>query len=609
MKGKKITPFEIKKIESLKGFIGLAVDLITVDEKYQSIMEYLLGQVIVTNDLTSAGEVAKTSGYHYRIVTLDGDVVNAGGSMTGGSIQKKSMNLLSRQREIEELAEQIQNIQQELDQRNVYLEKIKLNEQTVIESIETFRLDGERYRSKEQELKAKWSQYNYELKNLKDRQFVLQQEIESMQEEWNRWVEKEDQIVIQLKDKEQKEKTLKEKIEKAESTRQQDLSIKDQSNQKITQLKVELARIQEQRDGIEHLVKRFEADQNEVIQSIEDNQQILVELEDGLGNDQNQEDDLIQEIHRLRSQKEDFQKILNDQRRSRVNVLQKMESQELESKEVRKQLKIIELQLHQSEVKLSRLDVSLENLLSQLTQEYEMSYEWAKNHVQPVDNIEKEKNEVKQLKEKVQQLGEVNLGSIEEFDRISERYHFLSTQKQDLVEAKQTLYQVIAEMDQEMSIRFKEHFDAIREQFQIVFVKLFGGGRADLFLTNPENILETGIEIVAQPPGKKLQNLALLSGGEKALTAITLLFAILQIKPVPFCVLDEVEAALDEANVTRFAQYLREYSMDTQFIVVTHRKGTMEEADVLYGVTMQESGVSRLVSVKLEENTRAMLLA
>jgi len=609
MKGKKISQFELKKIESIKGFIGIAADLIHSDEKYQSIREYLLGQVIVSSDLTAAGEIAKIVGYHYRIVTLDGDIVNAGGSMTGGSIQKKNTNLLSRQREIEELTEQMKIIQSELEQKNVYLEKSKIKEKSIAESIETIRLEGEQQRNKEQELKTKWGQYNYEVKNLKERQFVLQQEIDSMQQEWNSWVESEQRIVTQLKEKEQQEIELKAEIEKAESIRQQDQSIKEESSQKITQLKVELARVQEQRDGISHLVKRLEDDQNEVIQSIEQNQEILVELEDGLGHDQTHEDDLIQEIQRLRDEKEDLQRILNNQRKSRVKVLHEMESQEIEAKEIRKQLKFIEQQLHQVEVKLSRLDVSLENLLSQLAQEYEMSYEWAKDHVQHIENIEQIKNEVKQLKEKIQQLGEVNLGAIEEFERISERYYFLSNQKQDLVEAKQILYQVIAEMDLEMSSRFKEHFDAIREQFQIVFVKLFGGGRADLVITNPENLLETGIEIVAQPPGKKLQNLALLSGGEKALTAITLLFAILQIKPVPFCVLDEVEAALDEANVTRFAQYLKEYSTDTQFIVVTHRKGTMEEADVLYGVTMQESGVSRLVSVKLEENSRKMQLA
>ncbi|MNM61203.1 Chromosome partition protein Smc [compost metagenome] len=225
----------------------------------------------------------------------------------------------------------------------------------------------------------------------------------------------------------------------------------------------------------------------------------------------------------------------------------------------------------------------------------------AKQRYAVPEDVPQTQTEVKELKRQITLLGDVNLGAIEEYNRVSERYQFLSEQKDDLVEAKTTLYQVIREMDEEMSKRFKTTFDAIRREFVIVFSKLFGGGRADLILVDPDNLLDTGIDVVAQPPGKKLQNLQLLSGGERALTAMALLFAILQVKPVPFCVLDEVEAALDEANVARFAQYLREFSEQTQFIVVTHRKGTMEEADVLYGVTMEEGGVSKLVSVKLED--------
>ncbi|MFV9509896.1 chromosome segregation protein SMC [Tepidibacillus sp. LV47] len=601
IKGKRIYPSELKKIEGMKGFIGVAVDLIQTKSHYKSIMEYLLGQIVVASDLKTAGEIAQVMGYHYRVVTLDGDVVNAGGSMTGGSIQNKSTNLLGRQREIETLSTQIKRIEEDLVQQTVLLEKLKLQEHSIQEKIEAIRLSGEEHRNKEQELKTKWNQYTYELKNIQTRIHVLLQEIEDTKLERNQLLVKEEQLKKNLEADNQQEKELKKKIEAAESIRQQDESTKNETNQKITKLKIELARLQQQKDGVVHLVGRLQTEHDELLQTIEQNQQMLVELEEGLIDEQKQEDILIQEIKALRTQKEESQKILNDKRKNRLKVLQEMETEEINVKEWRKKQKMIEKELHQLEVKLNRLDVELENLLAQLAKEYEMSYEWAKTQISHVENIEQIKQEVKELKEQVQQLGEVNLGAIEEYERIFARYQFLTSQKQDLVEAKQTLYQVIAEIDQEMNKRFKEHFDAIREQFQMIFVKLFGGGRADLLLTEPDHLLETGIEIVAQPPGKKLQNLALLSGGEKALTAITLLFAILRIKPVPFCVLDEVEAALDEANVTRFAKYLREYANDTQFIVVTHRKGTMEEADVLYGVTMQESGVSRLVSVKLEK--------
>ena len=253
------------------------------------------------------------------------------------------------------------------------------------------------------------------------------------------------------------------------------------------------------------------------------------------------------------------------------------------------------------EVKLNRLDVELENRLSKLREEYLLSYEAAKEKYPLTLPVEEAKKRVKLIKLAIDVLGNVNLGAIDEYERVSERYEFLLNQKDDLQQAKDTLLQVICEMDEEMTRRFSETFYAIRDQFGQVFKALFGGGRAELKLTDSLNLLQTGVEIVAQPPGKKLQNLSLLSGGERALTAIALLFSILKVRPVPFCVLDEVEAALDESNITRFSQFLRRFSEETQFIVITHRKGTMEGADVLYGITMQESGVSRLVSVRMEE--------
>jgi chromosome segregation protein len=260
-------------------------------------------------------------------------------------------------------------------------------------------------------------------------------------------------------------------------------------------------------------------------------------------------------------------------------------------------------------MKSTRLDVELDHLLKKLAEDYELSFELAKSRYSLPEDVNLTQSKVKELKRDIASLGEVNVGAIEEFTRISERYEFLNEQKHDLMEAKATLYEVIREMDEEMSKRFFTTFESIRKQFVVVFAKLFGGGRADLILSEPSHPLDTGIEIIAQPPGKKLQNLQLLSGGERALTAIALLFAILRIKPVPFCVLDEVEAALDEANVSRFAEYLREFSHETQFIVVTHRKGTMEEADVLYGVTMEEGGVSKLVSVRLEDKDEELVSA
>ena len=253
------------------------------------------------------------------------------------------------------------------------------------------------------------------------------------------------------------------------------------------------------------------------------------------------------------------------------------------------------------EIEANRLEVSLHNALEALQAEYTITYEKACQDYKKSSNITQSRQAVTGLKQSIENLGNVNVAAIEEFEHIYERYAFLSEQQSDLLAAKETLHQVIAEMDEEMEKRFEETFLAIQKQFNHVFKELFGGGYAELRMTDPEALLETGIDIIAEPPGKKLKHLSLLSGGEKALTAIALLFAILRVRPVPFCILDEVEAALDEANVQRFARFLHQYANETQFIVITHRKGTMEEADVLYGVTMQESGVSRLVSVRLDD--------
>ena len=303
----------------------------------------------------------------------------------------------------------------------------------------------------------------------------------------------------------------------------------------------------------------------------------------------------------IRSYKNKTVELIASRREERLQLQEKLEHEERELKELKRQDKQLQDILKDEEVKLNRLDVELDNRLNHLREEYFLTFEGAKEKYSLEIEVDEARKRVKLIKLAIDELGTVNLGAIDEYERVSERFTFLTEQRDDLLEAKDTLYQVIDEMDDEMKRRFEQTFNAIRSHFESVFQALFGGGRAELKLTDPNDLLNTGVDIVAQPPGKKLQNLGLLSGGERALTAIALLFSILKVRPVPFCVLDEVEAALDEANVHRFAQYLKKFSHETQFIVITHRKGTMEEADVLYGVTMQESGVSKLVSVRLEE--------
>jgi len=296
--------------------------------------------------------------------------------------------------------------------------------------------------------------------------------------------------------------------------------------------------------------------------------------------------------------------LIASRRRQRMSMQEELEREEKEWKELKRAHKQLTDVLKDEEVKLNRLDVELDQLLNYLQNEYKLTFEAAKARFPLQMEKEEAKKKVKLIKLALEELGTVNLGAIDEYERVRERHEFLTEQRDDLLNAKETLFKVIAEMDEEMKKQFSQMFAKIRSQFDTVFKELFGGGKADLILTNPDDLLNTGVDIIAQPPGKKLQYLSLLSGGERALTAIALLFSILKVRPVPFCVLDEVEAALDEANVQRFSKFLKRFSENTQFIVITHRKGTMEEADALYGVTMQESGVSKVVSVRLEDTVR-----
>ncbi len=608
IKGKRIPDYDIQKLQKLDGYIGVAVDLVKAEPTYQNVIEYYLGQVIIVSDLKVANDAAKILGYRNRIVTIEGDIVNPGGSMTGGSNQKKNGGLLSRQREIDELETQLKQIKKELINAQVLYDKVKLNEKSIHDQIEKLKEQGEHLRIKQQKIESLIKQYEYEWKILNDRHVVLEQDIHNRNRELEEISTKEALIQEDVDRKTVLEKELQENIEQLEKARKMDESKRETVSQTITDLKINVARLNQELDGTVQTEERLANELKETEERIDNYQKSYIELEEFIDSQRDDEELLQNQIEEVKLKKALLQKTIDEKRKTRSVIIQEIDTQEAGIKDTRKQLKIVEDGLHQTEVKLNRLDVELNNLLAQLSEEYEVSYEWAKSQIQPVEDIQEAKKQVKQLKTSIQALGEVNIGAIEEFERVSERYHFLSTQKNDLVSAKASLYQVIHEIEEEMAKRFLLSFEAIKEQFQIVFVKLFGGGRADLVLSDPDNLLETGIEIIAQPPGKKLQNLALLSGGEKALTAITLLFAILRVKPVPFCILDEVEAALDEANVTRFAEYLKEFSENTQFIVVTHRKGTMEGSNVLYGVTMQESGVSRLVSVKLSEKEKVAQL-
>jgi chromosome segregation protein len=370
-------------------------------------------------------------------------------------------------------------------------------------------------------------------------------------------------------------------------------------------LQIQLAEQESAVNNQQEKANRYQQEKDLIEQELRGNRASYEQLMEVADSNQTEEE-IATQIKETRDKKEETSSTIKETREERHQKGEEIQQVEQSLKEMKRSHQNFVQDIQQKEVKANRLDVELENMLTYLQEEYVITFEKAKRDYSEVEDVEAASTRVKLIKRSIEELGTVNIGAIDEFDRIKERYEFLKGQQEDLLEAKQTLHSVIDEMDGEMKRKFEDTFTKIRAEFGEVFRTLFGGGSADLQLTNPHDMLETGVDIVAQPPGKKLQNMSLLSGGERALTAIALLFSILRVRPVPFCVLDEVEAALDEANVDRFAKFLKEFSERTQFIVITHRKGTMEESDVLYGVTMQESGVSKLVSVRLEETPELM---
>jgi chromosome segregation protein len=591
---------QLTSIQNHPSLVGSAVDLVSFDPKYSEVISNLLGNVVITKDLKGANELAKILQYRCRMFTLDGDIVNPGGSMTGGAQKQKTSSLLTRKGELEELKEKLIIMSEKTSSLESHVKSLKEDVKTHELELEAMRKFGEELRQQEQTLKGDFREAEFEAKNINDRLKIYDLEKGQLIEEQKTITHRKAELNEAITSFKDKIDSLDVQIAKLTEQKTNDISSKETLTKEITDLKVEFAAKNEQfvntKERFAMIVEELNDSQERFALYKEDLMLLTSEMEGSTSG----EEQLEIAAKRKQQDKEETISLISSRRQERLQMHTALEDAEIEAKEIKRLHKGMVEVLKDEEVKINRLDVELENKLAHLREEYLLSFDGAKEQYPLGLPVEEARKKVKLIKLAIDELGSVNIGSIEEFERVSERYEFLNEQKNDLQEAKDTLYQVIDEMDIEMKKRFEQTFYGIREQFEPVFRALFGGGRADLKLTHPEDLLNTGVEIVAQP-GKKLQNLGLLSGGERALTAIALLFSILKIRPVPFCILDEVEAALDEANVFRFSQYLKRFSSETQFIVITHRKGTMEEADVLYGVTMKESGVSKLVSVRLED--------
>ncbi|MDJ0285693.1 MULTISPECIES: chromosome segregation protein SMC [Bacillus] len=592
---------DIQIAEQHDAFIGVASQLVSFDEKYEKVIQNLLGTVLIVKDLKGANELAKMLGHRYRIVTLDGDVVNPGGSMTGGGVKKKNNSLLSRNREIETLTKQLVDMQE----KTTILEKeTKETKQSIAESevqLNELRQRGEMLREKQQELKGTLYELQVAEKNINAHLELYDQEKAELQQRSSELASKDKEQAALETSIGEKLTSLDEEINTLTKRKQTQSSTKETISSELTELKISLAKKEQSLANEQEKLSSLTAELEEAEKTLTETKEDLSLLTSEMSSSSSGAEQLEEAAKEKLEHKNKTTALISERRKQRLALSETLEFAERELKEQKRLYKQLTTSLKDEEIKLGRMEVELDNLINYLNEEYALSFEGAKEMYHLTLSPDEARKRVKLIKLAIEELGTVNLGSIDEYERVNERFLFLTEQRNDLTEAKNTLFQVIEEMDQEMTKRFSETFSQIRGHFESVFQALFGGGRADLKLTDPNDLLNSGVDIVAQPPGKKLQNLSLLSGGERALTAIALLFSILKVRPVPFCVLDEVEAALDEANVFRFAQYLKKYSQETQFIVITHRKGTMEEADVLYGVTMQESGVSKLVSVKLEE--------
>lgn len=596
-----IQPNVYQKAQAVPGFLGVASDLITYPETIKPVIDNLLGTVLFAEDLDSASAIARTIGYQNRVVSLEGDVMNAGGSMTGGATKRSGQGLLSQNQELQQLTETVAKAEEKLLEQEKLVQRLEQSGHSIISELETLRDQGEQERLKEQECQNNLQNITNELTRInKDLELYafesreIRAFLENYQTEKAKLTARQEALEAEKLAIDQEMATFtaeSDQLEERKAAIQTDLS---QAQAQFAVMKEQLAHLKHQEADISSRLTEAQTSS----QMLEGQ---LLALTDNSSLQEESEESLARRLSELTKKKTLITEELATDKKERQALQTTISAGDEELTKLNRQQKELLAEQTRVEVQKNRAELQLDNSLNYLQEEYYLTFDGARDNYPPVADLAAARQEVKNLKQQIERLGPVNLNAIEQFQQVNERHEFLAMQRDDLLAAKEQLFDTMKEMDDEVKVRFKTTFDAIRKRFKEVFPNMFGGGRAELVLTDPTDLLNTGIEIEAQPPGKKLQNLSLLSGGERALTAIALLFAIIQVRPVPFCVLDEVEAALDEANVTRFGRYLGEFQNDTQFIVVTHRKGTMEAADVLYGVTMEESGVSKVVSVRLEQ--------
>lgn len=604
-----ITSVKPRKLESEyrallndKGIFGVATDLISFDKKYENVFSGLLGATVIVDNMDTAIALARKSRYGFKIVTQDGEVLSPHGSITGGSKKSELTNVFGYDKEIEKLTAELAGLDKELNEANAYRDEKAASQRAASEQI---RILSDKLHKFELDIATRTESVNKFAVEFSE----LEEEAKALTDEKNRAEERIDAITHDIDSVEELEQIIREKKESAnessdEQRKQFDLLRKkrDELHGLMTGARVKVSTLEGQlksadseilrlKNNLENINGKIEYDNLQITENDALIAQLDAEITATMNSGGETDSNRVKEIRFKLSNLDDY----------KHEVQEKLASLDSRRMELINELQQLHEKKSREEIQLLKVDTDIEQMQEKVKRDYDLEYNDCLPFKEEDYDVNKGITEANRITRQMNALGHVNIASIEQCQQVYESYHEMDLQREDLVKAENDLIKIINELSAEMLEKFTDQFEKIRVNFVKIFKELFDGGNADLLLLDSESPLDAGIEIVAQPPQKRLQSISLLSGGERALTAIAILFAILRLKPMPFCVLDEIEAALDDANAGRFAKYLRRFSEDTQFIVITHRKPTMELADSLYGVTMEEKGVSKIVSVKLSE--------
>lgn len=592
-------------LENEYGFVGIASELVRCDGRYGSVIENLLGATVVVEDLDCGIQMAKRHDNRFRIVTLDGQVINAGGSMTGGSVSRNA-GILSRSGELEQLHKKLKKIQSQLQDATLLAESANRELQKAQYELEVARDQQRQANDRVLTLEGRKNHYDMLIESLEQQQESLRIQKENLQKRSTDDAGRMDTIRRTIADFTARAEETREEIEmlqRRQETARQGLG---EMTDRLTEKKAQQAALSAEGES----ARRSMEDLSRLRESLEgehtDRESLRAQMEQAMAQARAEEERQQQEARELRGGIEEHRQALQRLSEEKMALETRRSQTDRLSRTCNDTLLNCEREVTRLEGKLNGSALEEKQILDKLWERYELSHSDAQALRVELESVPKATRRIGELNREIKGLGAINIGAIEEFDRVNTRYTYLSDQRNDVEKAKEELLGIIEEITKQMTEIFATQFEILKQSFQETFLELFGGGRATLELEDENDILRCGIEIKAQPPGKQLKTLSLLSGGEKAFVAIALYFAILKVHPTPFCVMDEIEAALDESNVVRYARYMRRIAGKTQFIVITHRRGTMEEADVLYGITMQERGVSTVLTANLNELSKEM---